>query len=69
MNDDEVVRAINHYFTDTHNVAESAAAALASVLKDQSNSGKRIGVVLTGRNIDGTTLRRALEGNDLSFGR
>ena len=69
VDDDEVLRAINHYITDTHNVAEGAgAAALAAALKDQRNSGKRIGVVLTGGNIDVKVLRRALELKDLSLG-
>jgi threonine dehydratase len=50
------------YFTDTHNVAEGAAAtALAAILKERSsNSGQRIGVVFTGGNVDRSVFARVL---------
>lgn len=46
--------AVRHYFTDTHNVAEGAgAASLAGLLQDGfSMRGKRVGVVLSGGNVD-----------------
>jgi threonine dehydratase len=54
VSDDEIESAIRAYFTDAHATAEGAAgAALAAVLQDKSAvAGRRIGVVLTGRNID-----------------
>lgn len=62
VTDDEVLAAISHYFTDTHNVAEGAgAAALAAILKDDSNQGQRIGVILSGGNVNQALLRQALE--------
>jgi threonine dehydratase len=62
VDDEEVLRAIGHYFTDTHNVAEGAGAApLAAILQDPEGvRGKRIGLVLTGGNINEALFRRAL---------
>ncbi|MBO6557655.1 MAG: threonine dehydratase [Pseudomonadales bacterium] len=61
VTDDEVLAAIRHYFTDTHNVAEGAgAAALAALLKADDRSGKSIGVVLSGGNINEALFRQAL---------
>ncbi|MEK9278092.1 threonine dehydratase [Bradyrhizobium sp. ISRA442] len=52
--DDEVAAAIRAYWTDTHNLAEGAgAAALAAALQEKSKlGGKRVGLVLSGGNID-----------------
>jgi threonine dehydratase len=54
VDDDEVAAAIRHYWSDTHNLAEGAgAAALAAALKERElNRGKRVGLVLSGGNID-----------------
>ncbi len=54
VSDSEIAEAMRIYFQDTHNVAEGAGAAtLAAALKEQSrNTGKRIGLVLTGGNVD-----------------
>jgi threonine dehydratase len=54
VSDDEIARAIRAYWADTHNLAEGAgAAALAGLLAEQGNlEGKRVGVVLSGGNID-----------------
>ena len=54
VTDDEVVAAIRAYWTDTHNLAEGAGAApLAAALQDKSKlQGKRVGLVLSGGNID-----------------
>ena len=50
----EIMAAMRHIFTDTHNVAEGAgAAALAGLLKErQAMAGKRVAVILTGGNVD-----------------
>jgi threonine dehydratase len=52
--DDEVAAAIRAYWTDTHNIAEGAgAAALAAALQDKPKiRGKRVGLILSGGNID-----------------
>jgi threonine dehydratase len=54
VTDDEVAAAIRAYWTDTHNLAEGAgAAALAAALQDRpKNRGKRVGLILSGGNID-----------------
>ncbi|MGZ5872561.1 MAG: threonine dehydratase [Bradyrhizobium sp.] len=54
VTDDEVAAAIRAYWTDTHNLAEGAgAAALAAALQDKAKiRGKRVGLVLSGGNID-----------------
>lgn len=50
----EIKAAMRHYFTDTHNLAEGAGAApLAALLKERTKmQGKRVGLVLSGGNID-----------------
>lgn len=50
----EIKAAMRHYFTDTHNVAEGAAAApLAALLKERPRmAGRRVGIVLSGGNVD-----------------
>jgi threonine dehydratase len=54
VSDDEVGLAIRAYWTDTHNLAEGAGAApLAAALQEKPGlAGKRVGLILTGGNID-----------------
>jgi threonine dehydratase len=54
VSDSEIAEAMRIYFQDTHNVVEGAGAAtLAAALKEQTrNKGRRIGLVLTGGNVD-----------------
>ena len=54
VSDDEIAAAIRYLWTDTHNLAEGAgAAALAAALKEKVRlAGRRVGLVLTGGNID-----------------
>jgi threonine dehydratase len=54
VSDDEVAAAVRAYWTDTHNLAEGAgAAALAAALQDkQKIRGRRVGLILSGGNID-----------------
>src|ERR1700756_420063 len=60
VTDDEIAAAIRAYWTDTHNLAEGAgAAALAAALQDKPKiRGKRIGLVLSGGNIDFDLFKR-----------
>jgi threonine dehydratase len=60
VSDDEIGAAIRTLWTDTHNLAEGAgAAALAAALQEkQKNRGKRIGLILSGGNIDLDMFRR-----------
>ncbi len=54
VSDEEIMAAMRHYFTDTHNVAEGAGAApLAALLQERETmQGRRVGLILSGGNID-----------------
>lgn len=54
VTDDEIAAAIRAYWTDTHNLTEGAGAApLAALLQERGRmAGKRVGVVISGGNID-----------------
>src|SRR6202795_4357583 len=54
VSDDEVAAAIRAYWTDTHNLSEGAgAAALAAAMQEKAKlRGKRVGLILSGGNID-----------------
>ena len=54
VTDDEVAAAIRAYWTDTHNLSEGAgAAALAAAMQEKPKlRGKRVGLILSGGNID-----------------
>src|SRR5271155_4311860 len=60
VSDDEVAAAVRAYWTDTHNLAEGAgAAALAAATKERSRlKGRKVGLVLSGGNIDFDLFRR-----------
>ncbi|MEA2957158.1 MAG: threonine dehydratase [Alphaproteobacteria bacterium] len=60
VSDAEVAAAIRAYWTDTHNLAEGAgAAALAAALQEKTKiRGKRVGLILSGGNIDLDLFRR-----------
>jgi threonine dehydratase len=60
----DIAEAIRIYYLTTHNLAEGAGAApLAALLNERDrNAGKRIGLVLTGGNIDMPVLARILRG-------
>jgi threonine dehydratase len=61
----EIKDAMRAYFTDTHNLAEGAGAApLAALLQEKDRmAGKKVGLVLTGGNIDTPVYRDILAGN------
>ena len=54
VDDDEVAAAMRAIYTDTHNLAEGAgAAALAAALQERASlRGQRVGLALTGANVD-----------------
>lgn len=62
VSDPEIAAAIRACWTDTHNLAEGAgAAALAAALQEKEKlRGRRVGVVLSGGNIDLDLFRRAV---------
>jgi threonine dehydratase len=63
VSDDEVRHAMRVLYQDTHNLAEPAgAAALAGLIQQRAAmSGRRVGVILTGSNVDLEVYRGALE--------
>jgi threonine dehydratase len=64
VSDAEIAEAMRAYYQDTHNIAEGAgAAALAGAIKEKQNyAGKRIGIILTGGNVDRETYAKVLGG-------
>jgi threonine dehydratase len=64
VSDPEISEAMRAYFQDTHNLAEGAGAAtLAGALQEKSSlQGKRIGIILTGGNVDSETYENVLAG-------
>ncbi|HWD21579.1 MAG TPA: threonine dehydratase [Burkholderiales bacterium] len=64
VSDDEVAEAIRILFSDTHTAAEGAGAApLAALIKERASlQGRRVGVVLTGQNIDRHWMHTVLAG-------
>jgi threonine dehydratase len=64
VSEDEIKAAMRHYFTDTHNIAEGAGAApLAGLLKERARwAGKKVGLILSGGNIDKALYRDILSG-------
>ena len=60
VTDAEIGTAIRTYWTDTHNLVEGAGAApLAALLQERdAMRGKRVGVVVSGGNIDLELFRR-----------
>lgn len=65
VTDDEVAQAMRICFADTHNVAEGAgAAALAAAIQQRGRwAGRRVGVALSGGNVDTAAYARVLAGN------
>ncbi|HZR71583.1 threonine dehydratase [Bradyrhizobium sp.] len=60
VTDDEIGSAIRYLWTDTHNLSEGAgAAALAAALQEKARlRGKRVGLILSGGNIDFELFRK-----------
>jgi threonine dehydratase len=70
VTDDEIGAAIRAYWTDTHNLAEGAgAAALAAACLEKSKlQGKRVGLILSGGNIDFDLFQRWVGTDALASG-
>lgn len=64
VSEDEIAEAIRVYYTTTHNLAEGAGAApLAALMKEKARyAGKRVGLILSGGNIDMPVLAQILRG-------
>ena len=70
VTDAEVAAAMRLIFSTTHNVAEgAAAAAVAAAWQERDQlAGLRIGLPLTGGNVDGDLLARVLAGESFALG-
>jgi threonine dehydratase len=60
VTDEEIGGAIRAYWTDTHSLVEGAGAApLAALLQERERmAGKRVGLIVSGGNIDLALFRR-----------
>ena len=60
VTDDEIASAMRAYWTDTHNLAEGAGAARARrrAAGEEEARGKRVGLILSGGNIDFDLFRK-----------
>ena len=65
LNEQEILDAIGYYFTDTHNIAEGAGSCpLAALLKEKDKmQGRKVGLILSGGNIDWALFCRAIDNN------
>lgn len=66
VTDGEIRAAMRHLFSDTHNVAEGAGATpLAALLQERDRmQGRRVGLILSGGNIDCELYASILAGRD-----
>ena len=64
LSEDEMAEAMRIYFDDTHQVSEGAGAApLAALLRERASlAGRRVGVVLSGGNIERARFLQVLSG-------
>jgi threonine dehydratase len=64
VSDSEICAAIRAYYEDAHQLSEGAgAASLAALLQERDRmAGKRVGLILSGGNIDRPVYLRALAG-------
>ena len=64
VTEDEIAEAVRLYYRTTHNLAEGAGAApLAAALKEKPRlAGKRVGLILSGGNIDAPVMAAILRG-------
>ena len=62
VSDQEIAEAMCVYYTDTHNLAEGAgAAALAALIQERGKmEGKKVGVILSGGNVDRSVYARVI---------
>ena len=62
----EIRAAMRHYFSDTHNVAEGAGAiGLAALLQERNRmDGKKVGLILSGGNVDRDVYTQVLAESD-----
>jgi len=62
VSENQILDAMGYYFTDTHNLCEGAAAVpLAGLMTEKdAMAGKKVGLVLSGGNVDHETFAQVL---------
>jgi threonine dehydratase len=62
--DEAILAAMRYYLADTHNLAEGAGAApLAALLAESDGEpGRKVGLMLSGANVDAELIARAVGG-------
>jgi threonine dehydratase len=62
VSDEQIAEAMGVYYTDTHNLAEGAgASALAALMHErEAMKGKRVGVILSGANVDKSVFAKVI---------
>lgn len=65
VSEEQIAEAVRAYFLDTHNLAEgSGAAGLAALMTERAQmAGRRVGLILSGGNIDRDRMVRILTGH------
>ena len=63
VNDGQIAEAMRIYYTDTHNLAEGAgASALAALVQErEAMAGRKVGVILSGGNVDRGVYARVIQ--------
>jgi threonine dehydratase len=63
VNDGQIAEAMRMYYTDTHNLAEGAgASALAALVQERETmAGRKVGVILSGGNVDRGVYARVIQ--------
>ncbi|GBE43651.1 L-threonine dehydratase catabolic TdcB [bacterium BMS3Bbin10] len=70
VSEDQIAQAIRAYYSDTHNLAEGAGAApLAALMKERdAMRGRKVGLVLSGGNLDAGPFSTVLNGGTPELG-
>ncbi len=68
VSDREIEQAMRALYEDTHNLAEGAAAAAlaGATCEMEANRGRRVGIILTGGNVDAAVFARVLAGETVT---
>ena len=71
VSEEEIAEAMRAYFADTHNMTEGAgAASLAALMQErQRMKGKRVGLILSGGNIDRPLYAGIIAGQSVAHAR
>jgi threonine dehydratase len=63
VTEEEIAHAMRAYHQDTHNLAEGAAALAGALKENKQGNRQRIGIILSGGNVDQQTYAKVLADN------